>query len=293
MTKHGAPLLEPRIYDVLQFVTSLYHTMRSPGGIQNALSGARSWLLDHGGSPDALSHPSVKRLCRGGNKVFPHRVLCAPPISPRVLRHLIAFLTTFGTPTLMPIAALLIGYFAMLRQSNLLSPRPGIWGGPHTIRRRDIRPCPQGLRVTLNSSKTIQAPRDAVELLVPKIHDSLLCPVLAWHKASAAVPASGLAPAFLSSADTPLDTPTLTKILRLSLKMIHVPLYDTYTFRSLRRGAAQACQGAGVPLAAIKAQGTWESSAIFSYIPRKAPTAAPLALASYFGRATGTADGDK
>ena len=35
-----------------------------------------------------------------------------------------------------PWAALALGYFTLMRQSNLLSPSVGGWGGAHTIRRR-------------------------------------------------------------------------------------------------------------------------------------------------------------
>ena len=226
----------------------------------------------------------------GGDRSTCHKVSTSPPLTPRALQAVIGFLSKLGTPTLMPIAAILIGYFAFLRQSNLLSPRPDMWGGPHTLRRKDIRLCSLGLRILINSSKTIDSPAKAVELLVPKIPNSPMCPVSAWLNAASAVPASGSAPAFLSSAEVPLDTPTLTTMLRMSLRVLDIPAADSYTLRSLRRGAAQACHSSGVPLAAIKAQGTWVSSAVFSYVPRQAPSAAPLALASFFGRASGPAD---
>ena len=221
-----------------------------------------------------------------------HTASVAPPLTPPLLQAVVSFLMSVGNATVMPIAALLVGYFLFLRQSNLLSPSHLMWGGCHTLRRRDIRFTTQGLRILIHSSKTIYSKTRAVELLVPRVSNQILCPVRAWARASSAFPASGSAPAFLASTTKPLDTATLTKILRWSLAAISVPSPFSYTIRSLRRGAAQACLALGVPLEAIKAQGTWESSAVFSYVPRRAPSVAPVALAEFFGRATGTAEGD-
>ena len=290
MILHGALPLEPSVYDALQFVSSLYTSLSSPGSIRNAISGARSWILDHQGFPAALDSSAVRRLCRGGDKQSSHMVRAAPPLTPPLLQQVVSFLSSIGPSTLMPIAALLVGYFSFIRQSNLLSPSPLVWGGQHTLRRRDIRSCPRGLRILIRSSKTITSASRAVELLVPRVVGSILCPVRAWSRASSAVPASGSAPAFITSAVRSLDTPTLTKILRWSLRMVDAPSPHDYTLRSLRRGAAQACLSLGVPLTAIKAQGTWESEAVFNYVPRRAPSAAPVALAHLFGRATGTAE---
>ena len=79
----------------------------------------------------------------------------------------------------------------------------------------------------------------------------------------------------------------MTQILRLALSVLNVPFCSLYTMHSLRRGAAVACHSLGIPLEALKAHGTWASSAVYSYIPRKAPRDAPEALASLFGRASG------
>ena len=291
MKGHHAPTLNPGVYDVLQFVTSLYSALLSPGSIKNAISGARSWVLENQGDVSAFSSPSIKRLCKGGDALSSHCSSIAPPLTPNLLQSVIGFLRSLGPSTLMPVAALLIGYFSFMRQSNLLSPSALMWGGRHTIRRHDIQPCAHGLKVIIRSSKTISTSSGAVQLFIPQVNNSIICPVRAWARASSAFPALGSAPAFMSSSSRPLDTVTLTKILRWSLVMVNAPSPFTYTIRSLRRGAAQACLSLGVPVEAIKAQGTWESAAVFSYIPRRAPSAAPAALADYFGRATGTAEG--
>ena len=291
MVRHHVDPVAPRAYDALQYVTYLFAALKAPASVKNAISGARSWISEQDGCASAFNSPSVKRLCRGGERAASHKVRPSPPLTPQALRAVVMFLRSLGPSTVMPIAALLVGYFSFLRQSNLVSPSPLGWGGPHTLRRQDITASQSGLWLSIHSSKTISSPDKAVELLVPAIPHSPLCPVAAWSLAASSVPASGSAPAFLASLSHPLDSSMLTNILRLSLKVVDIPFHSEYTIRSLRRGAAQACLSLGVPLEAIKAQGTWESAAVYAYIPRRAPSAAPLALASFFGRATGAAEG--
>ena len=289
MAHHGVEPARAEEYDILQYATHLFSSLRAPGSVRNALSGARAWVAEVGGIVTPFSSHALKRLRRGGDKALLHTVSKAPPLRPRHLRALIQFLISLGPSTLMPVAALLVGYFSFLRQSNLVSPSGAGWGGPHTLRRRDIQPHALGLSIVIHSSKTISSPQDSTQLLVPAVPGSQMCPVSAWRKASEAFPAPGSAPAFLVNPNTPLDTLTLTKILRTSLAVIDVPGPTSYTLHSLRRGAAMACYSLGVSLPAIQAQGTWESKAVLSYVPRRASPAAPVALANYFGRATGSA----
>ena len=289
MAQHGVDPAHPDVYDVLQYAALLFSSMRAPGSVKNALSGAKAWVVEVGGEAAPFSSAALKRLRRGGDRGLFHTASQAPPLRPRHLLALVQFLTSLGPSTLMPVAALLVGYFSFLRQSNLLSPSGTGWGGPHTLRRKDIQPHVLGLSLTIHSSKTISSPQEAVELIVPSVPGSPICPVEAWRKAAAAFPAPDSAPAFLADTITPLDSVTLTKMLRLSLAVINIPGPGLYTLHSLRRGAALACHQLGVALPAIQAQGTWESQAVYSYVPRRASPAAPVALANYFGRTAGSA----
>ena len=289
MYEHRLPPLLPDQYDVLQYTTRLASCKLSPGTINNMLSGAKNWVQEADGDTSAFESKALQRLKRGIARDTTHVIVQAPPIQPPVLAQIIDFLRQLGPASYAPSAALLIAYFTFVRQSNLLTPSPNVWDHPHTLRRRDVSEHRNGLRVLIRSSKTILSPSKSVFLFLPRVPGSPLCPLDAWTRVVTWCPAPPSAPAFMSSPCTPLDQRTLTGILRSTLAALRVPNYTSYTLHSLRRGAAQACQAQGVDTAAIMGHGTWESDAVFSYIPRQAPTAAPVALAEYFGRATGAA----
>ena len=289
MMDHDLPPSSPDQYDVLQFISHLATKNLTMGSINNVLSGAKAWVFDAGGDASVFESRDTVRMKRALVKTHQRPPTQAPPLSPTDLFLVIQFLRRLGPASLAPIAALLMGYFTFMRQSNLVVSSPSAWNDPHTIRRRDVRPHNLGLSVSIMSSKTIRSPEGAVSVLVPVVPDSILCPVSAWFQATNYCPAPLSAPAFMAAPSRPLDQRTLSRILRSTLLALQVPQAGSYTLHSLRRGGARACHAQGVDPSAIKAQGTWESDAVFDYIPRQAPTAAPVALAVLFGRATESA----
>ena len=289
MMAHHLEPSSPDQYDIMQFIAHLASLNLSLGSINNTLSGAKAWVADAGGDTALFDSRDTARIKRGLTRNLHRPRVQAPSLSPTDLLLVIQFLTPLGPAAYAPIAALTMGYFSFMRQSNLVSSSPNIWNDPHTIRRKDVYPHNLGLLVHINSSKTISSQDAARSLLVPVVPGSVICPVSAWFKAVAHCPAPPSAPAFMSSPSRPLDQRTLTNILRSSLAALQVPLASAYTLHSLRRGGARACHALCVAPAAIKAQGMWELDAVFSYIPRQAPTAAPAALAVFFGRASESA----
>ena len=109
-----------------------------------------------------------------------------------------------------PWAALALGYFTLMQQSNLLSPALGGWGGPHTIRRRDVAPAPSSLWVTIASSKTLKKRAQAVALFVPTIPGSPYCFVVAWARALRQLPANSPQPSGRPSATPASPMPRAT-----------------------------------------------------------------------------------
>ena len=180
MLQHGVDPARPDIYDVLQYAVILYRTLKAPGSVKNALSCAKTWVEEVGGSVAPFSAPALKRLRRGGDRNLQHMAYQAPPLHPPHLLALIRFLISLGPSTLMPVVALLVGYFSFLRQSNLVSPSAAGWGAPHTLRRRDIWPHALGLSLLVRSSKTIKSPQQMTQLVVPFMHGSPLHPVATW-----------------------------------------------------------------------------------------------------------------
>ena len=227
---------------------------------------------------------------KGINNLSTHEVKRAPPISPEDIKLIVNFLATAGPPGEVLSAAILLGYFSLTRQSNYTSPGLDVWGGAHTIRRKDVVATEEGLCLTIRSTKTIKKQEDAVPILIPWIPGSRYCPVRAWYRNIALVRLGPNDPAFVAPNGRVITPYILTMALRMGLEGSRHLDTSMLTLHGMRRGAAQAAVRAGATLKSVMDLGTWLSSSVYSYVPREMITAAPLALGKMFG---GRARGDR
>ena len=196
---------------------------------------------------------------------------------------IVNFLASAGPTGEVLSSAFLLAYFSLTRQSSYTSPSLDVWGGTHTIRRKDVVTTKEGLCLTLRSTKTIKRYEDGVPLLIPRISGSPYCPVRAWYRNITLVRLGPNDPAFVAPSGRVITPYILTMALRMGLEGSHHEDTSLLTLHGMRRGAAQAAVRAGATLKSVMDLGTWLSSSVYSYVPREMITAAPLALRKMFG----------
>jgi len=280
LRQHLDPAM-PDERDVMYFAAELFAEM-APASAKNILSGARTWVAGLNGRVEAFDHPNVMSIKRGAVRTSSHQVAQAPPLTPEMIAGIADYLDQAGPSGVVPKAALLLGFFSMLRASNLLSLDLTKAAGPHTLRRQDVKTMPDGLEIVISSSKTIVSAAAAVTIFVPRI-SSNVCPVKAYLASTALVPAHAVSPLFVLPSGLPLTPRPLTAVLRAALLATKIPHPASYSLHSLRRGASYACSNLAVPLASIMAHGTWTSNAVSAYLPKKPDRTAPAALGKLFG----------
>ena len=136
--------------------------------------------------------------------------------------------------------------------------------------------------MSVPTTKTTNAAPDKVRFVLPTIPGSSCCPVTAWKNYLMQFPASATSPAFQLPDKTTLTVRVLLRVVKEALTHLAFTNADKVTLHGLRRGAAAACQEAGIPLKDLKEAGVWRSNAVFSYVPRVVQNA-PRALSSFFG----------
>ena len=168
---------------------------------------------------------------------------------------------------------------SLLRQSNTLSPAGYSDGGPHTLRRHHLTDSGHTLWVEVASTKTIYRPQDRVVLPVSS-SGGKYCPVLTWRELLRPLPGaargSGIClQRWLSSEGGSCD---LTDAGRPNSSgpsgsnVCHTPLS--------RRASAQHLAERGVPTQQIMELGTWKSSAVNAYVPKRLTSTAPALIFS-------------
>ena len=280
MLKHNFPHLNPSIIHLLLYTQFLANSFKAVATVKNYISGSKSFLTQQGASTDILSSPLLTNLFKGLYRLSDHIPDQAPPLLTSDVKCVCDLLAALDDHARIARVAILIGFATFLRQSNLLP--SAVLGGDHCIRREDMVATPTELWITINSSRTISDVRNRVCIPVYAA-SSRYCPVLAWHQYVQRLPLPPHFPAFMLSPAIPLTSVKLTSYLRGALASMRHPLAGTATVHSLRRSGARAAAAGGAPEPEVMTHGTWTSSAVHAYVPKKLFTKVPHVIAQMFG----------
>ena len=262
-------------YTLMTYVLHLQTKFKSPSAMMNYISGACTWVLTSDGLALAFDTYFMKRDMQ---RMSSHVPAQAPPLLPIVVYNAIQFYSTIGPNHHVLVASLLIGYFTLLRQSNLFySCR--LYDPDHILRARDIAVTKDGLCVRVRSFKMTMKSAPSINILLPTIPSSPYCLVMVWitYVSQTRLPLDG--PAFITSDGCPLTARAFIDTLRLALTVAGHPLPGSITDHSLRRGATQACALHGLSLSDIRQFRNWRTNAVYTYVHRQFIDSVPKSLA--------------
>ena len=167
-------------------------------------------------------------------------------------------------------AICLVAFFGMFRKAHLLPVSSGKFDSSKQLTKADFRVFPWGTVITIRWSKTIQFRERVVEIPLPCIPRSRLCPTTAIIHAFSFTPSTPDSQAF-NWVPTPSSDPQIfTYALFLRKLRDHLSLIGVdpklYAGHSFRRGRASFAYQSGVPIELIKALGDWRSDTILIYL---------------------------
>lgn len=209
--------LYPSGTQLCMYIQFLKNSYPAPTTVKNYLSGARTWLAEHGGNITAFSSFEYQQMFSGISKRSSHTLKRAAPLGPEHIRIILDFADSSPLIPRSVKPCILIGYFTFLRESNLLSPTMSGWGGPHTIMAQHIVVSDVGLLITVHSTKT-KADTAPVTTLIPWQLDPNFCPAALWMSYIAEVRPWPLGRAFLTDDHRPLTARHIIGLMRLALK---------------------------------------------------------------------------
>lgn len=253
---YNVPYLFPSPVHICMFYQYLANRLNSVSSLKNYISGARAWVVEHGGNPLAFSGYEHSNMLKALTKDSTHVVKRAFPLTVDHMSVIVSYLNSARNvpPCIKP--CILIGYSCYLRSSNLVSPNFVIFRGQHSLLAKHIIDRGDSLQVWIMSTKTRAVP---YSLTIPSINNSRLCPLSAWREYVARVHPSPSAPAFLLDHVTPLTSALVVRLMRDALKDCEDVELSAVTMHSLRRGAAQQASNNGSPIDSIMDRGGWAS----------------------------------
>lgn len=274
---YNIDFLSPSISDLVMYTRYMANSYTSPSSTKNYMSGAKYWVITHGGDPSAFASIEVAEILKAITAESNHVPRQAPPLLPSDIRVICAYLDANPNFYAAIKPCILITYSCMLRASNVLSPNLSVWAGAHTLLARDIRYDNGALNIIIRSTKSTSARRPTL-LRVEPGSSALICPVRAWFQYVRYLRIPQLGPAFLADSGAPLTAAPVVAAIREALIAAGAKNVTRISMHSLRRGAAQAAQAGGASHQEIMKHGIWSSTSGLGYYLKPASSEVPRIL---------------
>lgn len=253
---YNVPYLSPTTVHICMFYQYLANKLSSISSVKNYISGARSWVIEHGGNPLAFAGYEQSMMMKALAKDSTHVVKRAFPLNFEHISAIVSYLDSARNVPLAVKPCILIGFSCYLRSSNLVSPNFVLYGGQHNLLTHHIVDRGNNLLITVPSTKTKRVP---YSLVIPALADPSLCPVRAWRNYVYRVNPPRHAPAFLVNDVTPLSSTLVVRLMRDALSCFNDIELSAVSMHSLRRGAAQQAAANGAEVPQIMERGGWTS----------------------------------
>lgn len=264
---------------LVYFIVLLQRTL-CPDSVSNYLSALCVINSFSGHAPHAFTHPAVKLVTNTAKRISRHVPHQAQPITLPVLLDMYNQLDLAQPLYVTFWVAVLIGFFGLLRKSNLVPPSMMNFDPEKHLSRASLVLDAHGtLLVKITWSKTLQFRGKTVNVPIANIPFAPLSASYWVNRMMLLIPAPNTAPAFVY--------PVQNKLVPLTYSRFTTLLRDTltragysgshFTGHSLRRGGATTLRQLGFDIEDIMVLGDWVSNSVRRYIDYPAATRNALA----------------
>ena len=254
---------------LLQYAAFLARSLKPPS-VRSYLNIVGILHKEFGLPNPLLNNWPLKSLLTGINRAKgspPNQKL---PMTPDMLGHLYSQLNFASSFDSSFWAICLVLFYGMFRKSHLLPHSARAFDPTRQLTRADFRFHTWGMLITIRWSKTIQFRERVVEIPLPRIPNSKLCPTTATLHAFQLSRSSSQAFTWNTADDTAGEANIFTYNMFMTKLRSHLTKLGynpaLYAGHSFRRGGASFAYRAGVPLELIKALGDWHSDTILIYL---------------------------
>ena len=163
---------------VLLFTEFLASNSISYRVIMNYISALKHMFTRYGWDGSVFSAPILNSLLQSIKLSFPLTPTPKATLTLRELREISRLCDQFDCPQVYR-TAFLLGFYALLRISNIAPPFQRSFDPSRHLLRGDVKFIYPGAHLKLKWAKNIQAPEKVHWIKIPTMSDSLLCPVTA------------------------------------------------------------------------------------------------------------------
>lgn len=263
----------------------LARSFQSPKSIRNYIAGVRLLHKYLDVRASALYCFELHLMLRAMDITLDHIPNQRLPVTAVMLKDICQICESMGQLGRVIKFAILLGFYGMLRQSNLAPPTPGSFDPSRHTCRGDVFLHPPGLVILIKWSKCKQR-RDAQHMVpIAQMPGHMLCPKQAYLDMLQAAPNRDPNSPLLQIPDKSHAAVPVPYLRTCFTAIIDYLGYNPtqYSLHSLRRGGATLAFQAGVSYIHIKRHGGWSSDAFWEYITAEPKANSPVSkgLAQY------------
>ncbi len=251
------------------YLEYLAHKMKSPKTVTNYMSAVKLLHTLNRSTFENIDDIQINLMNRAIPLTKRHISQQKQPINKQHIRQMCHILDSQGNTGLVIKAAILIGFYAFLRCSNLCPEDLHTYDSSRHFSRGDIKLSPTGMFIRLkwakNMQNSIQPQMIPIATVSPKEED----PVHTYITMAAKIPVLPHKPMFMLNSNTPLTVSKLRNVFNLLCQQIHLDP-NQYSLHSLRRGGATTAYEQGAREKDIQRHGAWASTAFWDYVAPKA-----------------------
>ena len=254
--------------NLYRYVAFLARTLK-PTSISKYLNIIRLMHLEAGLENPLVNNWGLDSILKGIKRQKGGEVIRKYPITPSILLKFWEILDFKDPLDIVFWAACLVGFFGLLRKSNLFPPNATEHNKDKHLSRLNFTFCPWGIQLLINWSKNNQFRERTHSIPIIALPAHKLCPVSAVKAAfncTSQAPVDG--PAFVVPGKRglkPLLYGQFVTKLKKCLKLIGLQP-QAYSSHSLRRGGATWASQIGLPPDMIQMMGDWHSDAYLLYM---------------------------
>ena len=244
-----------------QFLAYSFHSAKS---IKNYLYGIKTLHVLTRTVPPDFKDIELKLTLRGLTRILARPVKRAQPITPEILLDIASYLKLGKHKDLCFWAILLIGFFGMLRKSNLMPDKKDSFDATKQLSRSHISFFQDIAIINVTWAKNLQHRQRVLHIPLFAIPNSPLCPVTTL-KALLSKSGKAYHPLFGNKGKVAYTYAQFQKRLRSILKRAGYRS-QAFSSHSLRRGSVGFAHRAGVSNSLIQIHGGWASDCFKIYL---------------------------
>ena len=284
-TAYNLQDINPSTNTVVLYVEYLAQKFLSHKSVANYISGVRLLHKLLGEPAPALYSFDLSLMLRATRLTMTTPSQQKLPVTPDLLISLCQSCHILGNLGPVIKCALVFGFFAFLRQSNLAPPSAQAFNPRKHTCRGDIIQQPTAILIVLKWTKTIRLGSQPHVIPMPMLSSQPdVCPVRTYQHMTALVPTHTPNDPLLITPPPHRHPLTIAQLSTAFTSLItHLGLdSNSYSLHSLRRGAASTAYHSGATSEAIKQHGTWKSDAMWCYISPGSESQVSTTLADCF-----------